>query len=63
MDRQKVTKSAQELKTYVDEICIELAADSPRQLYITERVRHLKSQVEGLEDLVGIGDSKNVQTK
>lgn len=63
MDRQKVTKSARELKTYVDEICKELATDSPRPIYIKERIRYLKSQVENLEKLVGIGENQNVQTK
>lgn len=55
MNRQEVTKNVQELKETIDEIYDELNADSPRQIYILERIKHLRPQIRKIENLVGIG--------
>lgn len=55
MNRQKVTKSVEDLKTSVDEIYTELRQDSPRKIYLEERIKHLRGQVSELEKLAEIG--------
>lgn len=58
MNKAKVIKEMEKLKASVDEAFKELNSDSPRKIYVDERVKHLKSQVELIEKLVGINEKK-----
>lgn len=50
MNKSKALKVTKELKNSVDEIYDELRTDSPRIFYLRERIKHLRPQIENLEE-------------